>query len=299
MTSELMASALATFHAAAVGGSQPLDAQSGAWTRRVRTALGDPAYLKITAAAPRSNALVAAVRELRFYRKRAPTAPVRTPPLLRAFRDEHGIALLLGDAGVQLDATAWRREHWRTLGGELARLHTMPIHPEDRSRQDGLLAAIRDPDLGQVQGFWWGLPGLERLLAARDRLYERLASEPAVLVHGDCHTSNIVHDGSSLVFCDWQSTGAGRASSDLALLSVRSTPTGAVVPEILFEEYCRQAVPSRDPTEVVEAVLLEELAILVFLWPPFASLNSAPGIARVHSRAHHLMHRTEISWLTD
>jgi hypothetical protein len=43
-----------------------------------------------------------------------------------------------------------------------------------------------------------------------------------------------------------------------------------------------------DPAPLKRALILEELAVFVFLWPPYAAYNSRAGIERVHDRARHL-----------
>jgi aminoglycoside phosphotransferase (APT) family kinase protein len=91
---------------------------------------------------------------------------------------------------------------------------------------------------GIITKFWGGiLPRLSDLLDSRDALGEEGASQPAVLVHGDCHTGNIVHAADGLVFGGWQSAGVGRATSDLAMLGVRAAPSGAAVPRNALTAY--------------------------------------------------------------
>lgn len=67
-------------------------------------------------------------------------------------------------------------------------------------------------------------PVLDRLLVRGARFKGISTLQPGVFVHGDCHTDNILHRCAGLVFCDWQSWGNGRPSSDLAFLSVRAVP---------------------------------------------------------------------------
>ncbi|WP_165362818.1 phosphotransferase family protein [Promicromonospora panici] len=276
------------------GGASPADARSGAGVRRVWLPDGGSAYLKVTGAELGGDALAAAGRELRFYRRVGPDAPVCVPPLLGAFEADAGVALLLGDAGEQRDVAVWSPELWRGLGGTLARLHTMPVPAGDWDRPDALLSALAAPDLDAVAGFWSGrLPRLDELLAGRGALRDRLGSAPPVFVHGDCHTGNVVH-GNDVVLCDWQESGTGRATSDLALLSVRATPSGTRVPAVLFEEYLRECACAGvhlDAIELERSLMLEELAVLVFLWPPFAAYNDPAGIDRVRRRARYLADR--------
>ena len=114
-------------------------------------------------------------------------------------------------------------------------------------------------------------------------------------MHGDCHTGNVLHGADAhLVLCDWQESGTGRATSDLALLSVRATSSGTRVPAVLVEEYLRQrscAGGALDAVAFRRSLVLEELAVLVYQWPPFAAYNDEAGIARVRRRARYLSDR--------
>jgi len=287
-------SALEAFGARPAGGAPLVDARSGAGVHRVVLDDGVPAYLKVTPAGLGGGALAAAERELRFYRELGPVVPVRVPALLGSLRVGGGVALLLGDAGERIDVTAWSPDRWRRVGRELARLHTMAAPAGDWGRPDALLDALAAPDLDAVVAFWSGhLPRLDELLAGRDRLRERLGSVPSVFVHGDCHAGNVLWGAGvgDVVLCDWQESGTGRAASDLALLGVRAAPSGARVPDALVEEYVRECARGgvvQDAVTLRGSVALEELAVLVFQWPPFAAYNDAAGIARVRRRARWL-----------
>jgi aminoglycoside phosphotransferase (APT) family kinase protein len=174
---------------------------------------------------------------------------------------------------------------------DLAALHGMhgPLGPAWNG-PDALATAMAGPDVDTIRSFWEPtLPRLDELLSGAARLNGAMSAVPPGFVHGDCHTENITHVDGSLVFCDWQSTGIGRPSADLALLTVRATPAGVTVPPALLDAYL--AVHAGRADELRRAVLAEELAILVFQWPHFAAYNSASGIARVRARAGHLAER--------
>jgi hypothetical protein len=297
---DLMVSALKTFGVRTAGGASPADARSGATVQRVVLPGGGPAYLKVAGTGVGGNTLAAAGRELRFYRGAVRVVPVRVPPLLGSFDIEEGVALLLGDAGEPRDVAAWSPGQWRALGGGLARLHTMPVPAGEWRRPDSLLEALADPDLDAVVAFWSGhLPGLDRLLAGRAALRGLLGDVPGVFVHGDCHTGNVLHGADAQVMCDWQESGVGRATSDLALLSVRATPSGTRVPAVVVEEYLRRRSGAGEVLDAVAfrwSLMREELAVLVFQWPPFAAYNDAAGVARVRRRARYLADRLLPRW---
>lgn len=263
------------------------DARSGAEVHLARTPGGHVAYLKVTPEGLGTVALDGARRELRFYRQLAGQVPVRTPRLLGALETGAGVAVLLAAAGEQIGVEAWDSLAWTALGRDLAGLHAHPVAVRDWPRRDWLLEAMSGPVPDAVTGFWADvLPELPALLASRDALRAELAAQPAVLIHGDCHTGNIVHAAGTLAFCDWQSTGGGRATCDLAMLSVRATPAGVTVPGEMMTAYLSRR--GCDPGELERALMLEELAKFVFQWPPFAASNTQAGIARVHERTRHL-----------
>jgi aminoglycoside phosphotransferase (APT) family kinase protein len=254
-------------------GHRPPDAQSGAGVWAVRTAAGQPAYLKV------SGDVAAARRELRFYRELAPVAPVRTPALLGAIEDADGVVLLLAAAGQARGPASWPAEAWARLGADLAALHGMPLPPDPRWRTPDL-AVGPDP-------FWVGrLPELPELFADRAALRAAMLALPPAFVHGDCHPSNLLHSGGGLVFCDWQSAGIGRPAADLAFLSVRATPAGVVVPPALMDAYA--TVRGCDRRTLRRAVVAEEIAVLLGQWPPYARLHDAAGVGRVVRRARDL-----------
>jgi fructosamine-3-kinase len=254
--------------------------RSGAGVSAVRTADGRDAYQKVTPAVLGPAAMEAARRELRFYREVAPAAPVRTPELLDGVDAEQGVTLLLADAGERIEVTAWTTDMWAALGRELAALHNMPL-PAGWSRPEPGV------DAEGIAAFWSPvLPQLNDIISRRAELLAQMAALPAVFTHGDCHTDNIVRAGGSLVFCDWQAAGAGRPGSDLAFLSIRGTPAGVTVPPALVDAYLEHRPVDRATLE--RAMLAEELAVLIFQWPPFAAFNSPEGIARIQRRGREL-----------
>lgn len=266
MVRDLLARAMRELRVTVEGpGTQP-DARSGAGIWVVRSGA---AFLKITPAGP------AADRELHFYRDVAPAAPVRTPALLGVVSDESGVALLLEAAGSPLPPASWTSTMWGTLGTELAALHSMPV-------PSGTPSVLPPVDVA----FWAGRlpdrPDLAALTAAMDAM-------PTVFAHGDCHTANLLHGKDSLVFCDWQSSGPGRPSADLAFPSVRATPSGTVVPPALVDAYLEAR--SVDPVVLRRAVVAEELATFLCLWPPYAPFNGPDAVARVVARTRDLARR--------
>jgi aminoglycoside phosphotransferase (APT) family kinase protein len=268
-----------------------VESRSGAGVHTVRTADGDAAYLKVTPRAVGLEALAAARRELRFYQELAPVVPVRTPRLLDSLDTEEGVAVLLTAAGKPRVAALWTEEMWTSLGRNLAALHGMHVPAAGNwDRPDGLPAAIAAPNAEDINDFWAdALPALPTLLSLRVELQARIGVLPPVLVHGDCHVDNIMHGTGSLVFCDWQSAGIGRPVADLAFLSVRATPSGTAVPRVLVDAYLDNSPHDRRTLE--SALLAEELATLVFLWPPYAVFNSPAGIEHIRRRARDLAER--------
>ena len=289
MATGLLTAALTALDLVRTGDTPSAEARSGAGIHRVRTPAGDLGYLKVTPATLGEKAVADAERELRFYRQVASTVPVATPALLGALSTPEGIALLLSDAGTERPPTAWTGRDWSRLGRDLARIHATPVPSEAWARPDPLAPALSTPDLKQVRAFWTSaLPTLESLLDNRDEILARLSEQPEAFLHGDCHTGNVLHADRGLAFCDWQSAGLGKASTDLAFLSVRATPAGVRIPPELVRDYLAHRSADHDPAELRVAILLEELAVYVFEWPPFAAYNDWVGVARVRRRARTL-----------
>ena len=58
------------------------------------------------------------------------------------------------------------------------------------------------------------------------------------------------------------------------------------MPQTLVDAYLQHRPCERETLR--SALLAEELAILVFLWPPYAVFNSQEGIARIRQRTREL-----------
>jgi Ser/Thr protein kinase RdoA (MazF antagonist) len=293
MANDFLSSVLARWHLTGDDSERRLESRSGAGVHRVRTADGRTAYLKVTPSTLDTPAVQAARRELRFYRELAPVVPARTPTLLDVLDDEQGVALLLEAAGATQPPGAWSASLWAELGQALARLHDLPA-PAGWERPDALAEVMANPDIDALRTFWSSsLPQFAELLARRDTLWAQLSAVPPAFIHGDCHTENLPVRAGHPVFCDWQVTGIGRPTTDLAFLSVRAVPHGATVPAALLEAYLDAR--SGDADAIRRAVRVEELAYFVFLWPPYAVFNDAGAIERVRRRTRHLAER----WLAE
>jgi Ser/Thr protein kinase RdoA (MazF antagonist) len=288
MSTDLMAVALVALQLTVRGTEERLESKSGAGVRAVRTAAGRAAYLKVTPAALGRQAVTDARRELRFYQNLASEAPVRTPELLDSMDTEDGVAVLLAAAGEPWKAESWTPGMWAELGRELAALHSMRVPSgADWTRPDPLHESLASPNLAEVGAFWSPtLPRLAGLVSRRAELEDCASTLPPVFIHGDCHTDNLVHAEGSLVFCDWQAAGIGRAVLDLAFVSVRATPAGVTVPRALVDTYLDNRPYERRTFQ--RALVATELAIFVFQWPHFAAFNTELGIARVRRRTSEL-----------
>jgi tRNA isopentenyl-2-thiomethyl-A-37 hydroxylase MiaE len=67
---------------------------------------------------------------------------------------------------------------------------------------------------------------------------------------------------------------------------VRATSPGVTVPRALVDAYLDSRPCERHTLQ--RALLAEELAIFVFLWPPYAAFNSSSGITCVRQRTREL-----------
>ena len=176
----------------------------------------------------------AARRELRFYQeRRRRVASVRTPRLLDCVDAEDGVAVLLEAAGEPEEPAVMDCGHVGKPGPGSWPPYTACRYRRARAGTAPMRCARPWPTRTwkKIRAFWAPvLPQLADLDSRRVELEDHVGALPPVFIHGDCHTDNIVHSAGSLVFCDWQAAGIGRAVSDLAFLSVRVTPAGVTVP---------------------------------------------------------------------
>jgi aminoglycoside phosphotransferase (APT) family kinase protein len=291
MTAVFLNRTLREFRVSAEGQGKQASSGSGAEIHAVRTADGHLAYLKITPAEHGPQALEAARRELRFYRDLAAAAGVRTPALLAGNETDDGVALLLTTAGRVEEAASWSRAMWAALGEQLAILHSMPLPSgADWKRPDPLTAAMAGSDSDEITACWAdSVPEVPAVLARLRQLRAHMSVLPLVFTHGDCHAGNVVFRGQQPALCDWQSAGVGRPASDLAFLSARAAPSGAAVPPDLVAAYLERR--PQDRRDFALALLAQELAVFIFLWPPFLVFHTPVGIAHVHRRARVLATR--------
>jgi len=198
--------------AAALGG--PVERQ--AWERASSAPLelvwadrGVPYVLKPAVRGSRPSFVIDFERERTAYEQLPPAVGA---PRLRACRPgwlllEHVDALPLSEA-ERLDA-------WQEAARWLARLHVTPVPRTSRLlRRDEahLLRWMR-----RAVTFHRSLAAAEPALRAAA---VRLASAPAVLLHGEAYPSNLlVEHGGRIRPVDWEMFGTGAAALDLAALT--------------------------------------------------------------------------------
>lgn len=264
---------------------------SGSQVYVVRQEDGRACVLKVTSL-QRDDDARAGHRELAFYRGLAERLPIRTPTLLDHYADNDVIAMLLSAHGEIEPATSWNRRSWRALAVDLARLHGTAVPEPDRWKEHwSPLQVLRAPDLPMVEGFWREDLGssLDAVVDSRELLEQAILQAGECFVHGDCHTENILREDGALVWIDWQGTGIGNPALELAFLDARATPSGARVPPEVLARYCTER--DSDLQQMWRSVIAAELAIFVFVWPPYASYNSPAGTRRVRRRTRDLAER--------
>lgn len=250
---------------------------------------GTDAVLKVSRG-DRSR-LAPARREADVYLTMAPGLPLRTPRLLD-YRDSGDTLILLLTAHPSADPpNDWARDDWLRVARDLAALHSVPLPIGSRWRHGSLL--LRDlarPDHDLIAGFWEeSAQGrqLAPLLADLPALAAAVSALDQTLVHGDCHTANLLRDSDGIVWVDWQEAGIGNPAEDLAFLSVRSVPEGTEPPrEAMLEVYARCRGVALEPLR--RAVLAAELATFVVQWPYYAGLNTPIANGRVRARVGEL-----------
>jgi Ser/Thr protein kinase RdoA (MazF antagonist) len=252
---------------------------------------GRTCVLKVTSLR-RDNDARAGHRELAFYRDLAERVPIRTPALLDYYEDSDVIAMLLSAHGEIEPATSWDTSSWLALAVDLARLHGTEVPEPDRWEEHwSPLQVLRAPDLPMVDGFWREdlASSLDAIMASRELLEQEILQVGECFVHGDCHTENILREDGALVWIDWQGTGIGSPAVELAFLGARATPSGARIPPEVLATYCRER--DNDLERMRRSVIAAELAIFIFVWPPYAVFNTPAGTRRVRHRTRSLAER--------
>jgi len=188
--------------------------------------------------------------EVRFYRTVAPEVPVLIPRSYDAGIDSRTgrFALVLEDL-VAEDATFTdvsqpvTAEVARRVVGDLARLHAaFWTSPRFHGDLAWLKTPYRNPTIRLERALCRAAlgPGLRRfpelipetiqraaprILAARDRLDARWATQPLTLIHGDSHSGNLYFVGDRIGFLDWQVTQCGPGLRDVSYFLISSVPT--------------------------------------------------------------------------
>ncbi len=248
---------------------------------------GSDAVLKVSRG-DRSR-LAPARREADVYLTLTPELPLRTPRLLD-YRDSGDSLILLLTAHPSADPPCdWAHDDWLRVARDLAALHSAPPPVGSQWRHgSSLLRDLARPDLDLIAGFWAeSAYQLAPVLAELPALAAAVSALDQTLVHGDCHTANLLRDRDDIVWVDWQEAGIGNPAEDLAFLSVRSVPEGVEPPrEAMLEVYARGRSVSVEPLR--RAVLAAELATFVVQWPHYAALNTPTANGRVRARVGEL-----------
>lgn len=231
-------------------------------------------------------------REFDFYHRLSDRVPLRTPALLDSFENENLIALLLTAQGKVEPPVDWDEPSWLNVAVQLARLHSTSVPDAGFWHlQDSPTDAWISPNRTILEEFWRDSPApdLDALLDAREALALESVAGNACLVHGDCHSENLLRDANAVIWIDWQSCGIGSAARDLAFLSARMAPTGTTLPHTFLRTYSDARGVNLRLME--HSVLAAELGILVFEWPLYAVFNSREANDRVRARARMLADR--------
>lgn len=272
----------------------PAGGRSGARLRRARMTDGRPVVVK-TSLHPGAAPPPAFDRELAVYRDLAPTHGIPTPQLRAHRRGPDWSALVLAAHAPMPPAPEWTAADWQELAILLGRLHRrMPqapplLHrPTDIGRQEA--EAFR---AGAAR--LWNGPGdaarIDAVLAQQDSLLAAAAEGPRSLIHGDCHTANMLRgqDG-SLLLVDWQSARHGPGTEDLAFALTIALPSGAVVPrEDAVRTYAEVAGLAVEAAQ--RQITAHQILTLLVPFPEFAVILSPDEVARMRTGLDDLLGR--------
>jgi aminoglycoside phosphotransferase (APT) family kinase protein len=237
-------------------------------------------------------------REVRFYRELAPQLPVPVPRLLAYSEGEQVTCLLLSAARPASHARGWTRRRWVQVATQLGALHGAGVALAELGAAAWVRRSrpLEQHDTISAMTYWRsiGCADLaERLLESSSELAAAAADLPACLVHGDCHTGNLlVDDDGELVWADWQEVSIGHGPEDLALLWQRAEFDGGRPPRSAMLAVYAQARGLASDVVLRRAVVAAELLLLLLAWPQHL-VRAAPARSRVMIRR---LHRLAAAW---
>jgi histone H3/H4 len=143
--------------------------------------------------------------------------------------EAHGLRWEQFSAGRRIEDGHDVHEDLPAVAAGLARLHAAPVPRLPRSSAAEVLARIERKVLPRIVAALPGLAGeSEALLVALARQAQTLAARPALTLHGDLHTGNVLLDRGEAVFIDLDSLILGEPAYDLALIATRLLLRGLI-----------------------------------------------------------------------
>jgi Ser/Thr protein kinase RdoA (MazF antagonist) len=210
-------------------------------------------------------------REVRFYRELAPRLPVLAPRLLASADGDQVTCLLLSAAHPASQANGWTRRRWVEVATELGILHGSEVALAGASAWLRRIRPLEQHDAAGAMAYWRkaGCADLaEQLLSASPELAAAVAALPDCLVHGDCHTGNLLVDAAGeLVWADWQEVSIGHGPEDLALLWQRAEFDGARPPRSAMLAVYARARGLASDVVLRRSMVAAELLLLLLAWP--------------------------------
>lgn len=249
--------------------------------------------LKITRH-PGGDGVPRARRELRFYRELAPWLPVLVPRLLASADGDGATSLLLSAARPASQANGWTRRRWVDVASQLGTLHATGTAFAGLDSAAWLRRSrpLEQHDTVSAMAYWRAVgcaPLSERLAVDATALVDAVAVLPACLVHGDCHTGNLLVDVTGdLVWADWQEVSIGHGPEDLALLWQRAEFDGARPPRAAMLTIYARARGIPPDADLRRAVIAAELLLLLLAWPQHLTVADAWRTRLMIRRLHRL-----------
>ncbi len=262
------------------------DAMSGSVVVPVITSTGELAVAKVTDHDTEHSAGMAR-REYAVYTQLAPLLPVRVPELLHAYEGSGHTLLLLRRYERPKPPGAWSQTDWDAFTAVIAALHNASL-PADPTPWVWTPWPGLDPDQdrAQIQNLWDDAAARRALLYVvehRTDLEGLAAAVPPSLIHGDCHTGNIVHECSEPLLLDWQNAAIRSGTDDMAFLLLRAGVESRVPPPT--KRVIRLYAHHRGLAEgvVLDAVRAAQLLVLAFHYPAFAAFLEERQSARLRA----------------
>jgi aminoglycoside phosphotransferase (APT) family kinase protein len=234
-------------------------------------------------------------REAQFYSRVSSRLPIRTPRVRTISTNEStGVIILTDYCEASPPAGAWTEAQFIRAAKDLGQFHAA-FHEKTAALAGCTFLTRRSlevtaEELSHAHESWANVAGQERFkdiitperLGVVDgwvetvtRTQSLLAAVPQTLIHGDCHTGNVLtDDDGAFVWANWSGASIGRGPEDISFFYQRAEFAGGKVPwDAMISAYhasLQTALGADIPfDDILRAAEASEWAVRLLQWPHY------------------------------